>query len=94
MNSAHRLARVRRSQTLESEHLLKALLEQKDLAVRILETAAVDVAALDNNLEQFLARQPRLGAPPDTVSMSSSLGSTAGSCGQGAAGLEGSIHCR
>ena len=71
--SAHTLAKARKSRTLESEHLLKALLEQKDLAMRILETAAVDMAALDNNLEQFLAGQPRLGAPPDTVSLGSSL---------------------
>ena len=73
ISSAHTLAKARKSQTLESEHLLKALLEQKDLAMRILETAAVDVAALDNNLEQFLAGQPKLGVPPDTVSLSSSL---------------------
>lgn len=73
INSAHTLARTRRSQTLESEHLLKALLEQNDLAVRILETADVDVAALDNSLEKFLAQQPRLGAPADSVSLGSSL---------------------
>ena len=73
ITSANALARTRKSQTLESEHLLKALLEQKDLAVRILETAGVDVAALDNGLEQFLARQPRLGAPPDTISLSASM---------------------
>ena len=70
---AHALARARKSLTLESEHLLKALLDQKDLAVRILETAGLDVAALDNSLEQFLAKQPRLSAPPDTVSLSSNL---------------------
>ena len=62
-----------KSQALESEHLLKALLEQKDLAVRILDTAGVDVAALDNSVEQFLARQPKLGAPPDAISLGSSL---------------------
>ncbi len=73
ISSAHTLAKARKSQTLESEHLLKALLEQKDLAMRILEAAAVDVAALNNNLEQFLAGQPKLGAPPDTLSLSSSL---------------------
>lgn len=73
ITSAHGLARACKSQTLESEHLLKALLEQKDMAVRILEASGVDVGALGRNLEQFLARQPRLSTPPETVSLSSSL---------------------
>ena len=73
ITSAHGLARACKSQTLESEHLLKALLEQKDLAVRILEAGGVDAAALGRRLEQFLARQPRLSTPPETVSLSSSL---------------------
>ena len=73
ITSANALARTCKSQTLESEHLLKSLLEQNDLAVRILETAGVDLAALDNSLEQFLAQQPKLGTPPDTTSLSSSM---------------------
>ena len=73
ITSANALAQTHKSQTLESEHLLKALLEQKDLAVRILETASVDVAVLDNRLGQFLAKQPKLGAPPETISLGSSL---------------------
>jgi len=73
ITSAYRLARACKSQTLESEHLLKALLDQKDLAVRILGTAGVDVAGLNHSLEQFLAKQPKLSAPPDTISLGSSL---------------------
>ncbi len=73
ITSANALARTCKSQTLESEHLLKSLLEQNDLAVRILETAGVDLGALDNSLEQFLAQQPKLGTPPDTISLSSSM---------------------
>jgi len=73
ITAAHQLARTRKSQALESEHLLKALLEQKDLAVRILEAAGLEVAALDRELEQFFAKQPKLSAPPQTIALGSSL---------------------
>ncbi|MCX5931410.1 MAG: Clp protease N-terminal domain-containing protein, partial [Cyanobacteria bacterium] len=71
--AAQQLAQQRRQQQLESEHLFASLISQPGLASRILEKAGVDVAALNQAVEAFLARQPSLGAAPENVFLGKGL---------------------
>ena len=57
---AQRLAQQRHHQNLEPEHLLAALLEQGGLAKRILEKARINLALLQQGVEQRLALKPVL----------------------------------
>jgi ATP-dependent Clp protease ATP-binding subunit ClpB len=54
------VARRSFNQQLEVEHVAIALLEQQDLAPRILARVGVDVEKLARQLQEFTARQPRL----------------------------------
>ncbi|MFN9934102.1 MAG: Clp protease N-terminal domain-containing protein, partial [Cyanobacteriota bacterium] len=71
--AAQQLAQQRRQQQMESEHLLAALLAQQGLAGRILEKAGVDVGTLSQRVDAFIAGQPSLGAPPDSVYLGKAL---------------------
>lgn len=66
--SAQAIAQAKRQQQLETEHLFLALLQQNQgLTVRILEKASVDTSKLTIEVEQFIQRQPSLGAAPESV---------------------------
>ncbi len=51
-----------RQQVLEVEHLLIALLEQEGLATEILDRAGVDSARLQQQVEEYTQRQPKVTA--------------------------------
>lgn len=54
-------ARNCKQQVVESEHLMKALLEQKDgLARRIFAKAGVDNSSLLQATEDFISKQPKV----------------------------------
>ncbi|MDC0256936.1 ATP-dependent chaperone ClpB [Synechococcus sp. AH-551-P10] len=71
--SAQQLAQNRRHQQLESEHLLRALLDQEGLAGRILDKAGVSPPALQTAVETYLSQQPSLTNAPDSVFLGKGL---------------------
>jgi ATP-dependent Clp protease ATP-binding subunit ClpB len=71
--AAQQLAQQKRQQQMESEHLFAALLAQQGLAGRILEKAGVDVAALAQSIESFIAGQASLSTPPENVYLGKGL---------------------
>ena len=71
--SAQQLAQNRRHQQLESEHLLRALLDQQGLAGRILDKAGVSPPALQTAVETYLSQQPSLTNAPDSVFLGKGL---------------------
>jgi ATP-dependent Clp protease ATP-binding subunit ClpB len=71
--SAQQLAQNRRHQQLESEHLLKALLDQESLAGRILDKAGVSPPALQTAVETYLNQQPALSNAPESVFLGKGL---------------------
>ncbi|MCP9888826.1 ATP-dependent chaperone ClpB [Cyanobium sp. ATX 6A2] len=71
--AAQQLAQQKRQQQMESEHLFAALLAQQGLAGRILEKAGVDVAALAQSLDSFIAGQASLSSPPENVYLGKGL---------------------
>ena len=71
--SAQQLAQNRRHQHLESEHLLRALLDQEGLAGRILDKAGVSPTALQTALDTYLSQQPSLTNAPDSVFLGKGL---------------------
>jgi ATP-dependent Clp protease ATP-binding subunit ClpB len=54
------IARQAQSQYVESEHLLKALLEQDGLATSILHKLGVNVAQVRDRVDDFIRRQPKV----------------------------------
>ena len=71
--SAQQLAQSRRHQQLESEHLLRALLDQEGLAARILDKAGVSPPALQTAVDSYLSQQPSLSNAPDSVFLGKGL---------------------
>jgi ATP-dependent Clp protease ATP-binding subunit ClpB len=71
--AAQQQAQQRRQQQMESEHLFAALLSQQGLASRILEKAGVDLGSLSQRLEAFLASQPSLSSPSESVYLGKGL---------------------
>lgn len=54
-------ARVSRQQIVETEHLMKALLEQKDgLARRIITKAGLDNTSVLQSTDDFIQQQPKV----------------------------------
>ncbi|KAJ3679174.1 hypothetical protein LUZ60_017185 [Juncus effusus] len=54
-------ARISKQQVVESEHLMKALLEQKDgLARRIFSKAGIDNTSVLQSTDDFISRQPKV----------------------------------
>ena len=60
-------------QQIESEHLMKALLEQDGLATGILTKAGVNLQKLRDRTEQFFQRQPKLSGNSTSVYLGRSL---------------------
>ena len=71
--SAQQLAQSRQHQQLESEHLLRALLDQEGLAARILDKAGVSPPALQTAVDSYLSQQPSLSNAPDSVFLGKGL---------------------
>ena len=60
-------------QQIESEHLLKALLEQEGLAASILTKAGANITKVRDRTEQFIQRQPKLSGSSTSVYLGRSL---------------------
>ncbi|MFN6466349.1 MAG: ATP-dependent chaperone ClpB [Nostoc sp. DedVER02] len=60
-------------QQIESEHLMKALLEQDGLATGILTKAGVNLQKLGDRTEQFFQRQPKVSGTSSSVYLGRSL---------------------
>lgn len=60
-------------QQIESEHLMKALLEQDGLASSIFNKAGVNVQQLRDRTDEFIGRQPKLSTSSSSVYLGSSL---------------------
>lgn len=60
-------------QQIESEHLIKALLEQDGLASNIFTKAGVNVQRLRDRTDEFIDRQPKLSNPSSSVFLGRSL---------------------
>ncbi|GCE64247.1 ATP-dependent chaperone ClpB [cyanobiont of Ornithocercus magnificus] len=71
--NAQKMAQKRHHQNLEVEHLLAALLEQEDLANRILEKAGANLLLLRQAVEQRLALQPVLRVSTRSVYLGKSF---------------------
>ena len=67
------IAKEARNQHIETEHLMKALLEQEGLAVSIFNKAEVNVQDLRDRTTEFINRQPKLSNAGGSVYMGRSL---------------------
>ena len=63
-------ARLSKQQIVESEHLMKALLEQKDgLARRIFSKAGIDNTSVLQATDDFISRQQKVPAQPVIIKL-------------------------
>ncbi len=67
------IVKQQQQQQIESEHLMKALLEQEGLAGAIFTKAGVSVQKLRDRTEQFLQRQPKVSGSSSSVFLGRSL---------------------
>jgi ATP-dependent Clp protease ATP-binding subunit ClpB len=61
------LAKQAQQQQMESEHLLKALLEQEGLATTVLGKAGVNLPKLREAVEDYIQRQPKIGGSNNSI---------------------------
>ena len=73
--STTEVAKKAKQQNLETEHLLKSLLEQEGLATSIFTKAGIDVRKLRDRTEDFINRQPKLSKVDGSVYLGKSLDS-------------------
>ncbi|MEG3438607.1 ATP-dependent chaperone ClpB [Pannus brasiliensis CCIBt3594] len=69
------IAKQYSQQQIETEHLMKALLEQEGLASSIFNKANISVPRLRDRVEDFIRRQPRIGNPGESIYLGRSLDS-------------------
>ncbi|TAE55345.1 MAG: ATP-dependent chaperone ClpB [Nostocales cyanobacterium] len=67
------IAKQYQQQQLESEHLMKALLEQDGLGSAILTKAGANIQKIRDNTEQFISRQPKVSGSSTSVYLGRSL---------------------
>jgi ATP-dependent Clp protease ATP-binding subunit ClpB len=67
------IAKQNQQQQIESEHLMKALLEQEGLASSIFTKLGVDASKLRDKTEQFVQRQPKVSGSSSSVYLGRSL---------------------
>ena len=67
------IAKQNQHQQIESEHLLKSLLEQQGLATSIFNKADVSLTRLRDRTDEFINRQPKVKNVPDSVYLGKSL---------------------
>ncbi|CAA9297328.1 ClpB protein [uncultured Coleofasciculus sp.] len=67
------IAKASQQQQLESEHLLKALLEQEGLATSIFNKAEVPVARVRDAVDNFIKRQPKVSGSSESVYLGRSI---------------------
>ena len=69
------IAKASHQQQLESEHLMKALLDQEGLATSIFNKLEVPVQRVRDMVEQFIQRQPKVSGSSESVYLGRSLDS-------------------
>ena len=69
------IAKQNQHQQIESEHLMKSLIEQEGLATSIFNKADVSVQRLRDKTDEFIRRQPKVSSPGDSVYLGRSLDS-------------------
>jgi len=69
------VAKAANQQQLESEHLLKALLEQEGLANSILSKAEIPIVRVREGIESFITRQPKVSGSSTSIYLGRSLDS-------------------
>ena len=57
------VAKQNQQQQIETEHLLKALLEQDGLAISIFNKAGVSVPKVRDKIDQYIQKQPKISNP-------------------------------
>jgi ATP-dependent Clp protease ATP-binding subunit ClpB len=67
------IAKESKHQQIESEHLLKALLEEDGLANSIFNKANVSITRLKDRTEEFINKQPKVKNAPDSIYLGRSL---------------------
>ena len=67
------VAKQHQQQQIETEHLLKALLEQNGLATSILNKAGVSVPKITEQVDGFINKQPKLSNPSESIYLGRSL---------------------
>jgi ATP-dependent Clp protease ATP-binding subunit ClpB len=67
------IAKQYQQQQLESEHLMKALLEQEGLTSAILTKAGINIQKFRDRTDSFLARQPKVSGSSSSVYLGRSL---------------------
>jgi ATP-dependent Clp protease ATP-binding subunit ClpB len=69
------IAKQNNHQQIESEHLMKSLLEQEGLAISVFNKANISVPKLRDKTEDFMRRQPKVSNPGESVYLGRSLDS-------------------
>jgi len=69
------IAKQNSQQQIESEHLMKALLEQEGLAGSVFSKANISLARLRDRTDDFIRRQPKISNPGDSIYLGRSLDS-------------------
>lgn len=67
------IAKANQQQQLESEHLLKALVEQEGLATSIFNKAEVSVQRVRDAVDNFIKRQPKVSGSSESVYLGRSI---------------------
>ena len=67
------IAKQSNQQQIESEHLMKSLIEQEGLATSIFNKANVSVQKLRERTDDFIRRQPKLSNPAESVYLGKSV---------------------
>lgn len=67
------IAKQNKQQQIESEHLLKSLLEQEGLATSIFNKLGISVQSLRDKTNEFISRQPKVSKPSDSIYLGRSL---------------------
>ena len=67
------VAKQNKQQQIETEHLMKSLLEQEGLASSIFNKAGAPVQRLRDRTDEFIRKQPTLANPSDSIYLGSSL---------------------
>ncbi len=69
------IAKQNQQQQIESEHLMKSLLEQDGLAISIFNKANISVQRLRDKTDEFIRAQPKISNPSESVYLGRSLDS-------------------
>ena len=69
------LAKQNQQQQIESEHLLKSLLEQEGLATSVFSKAGVDTQSMRDRADEFISRQPKISNTGGSIYLGRSLDS-------------------